>query len=147
MKELDAAANYFRVRNYGRFGLRMLIFFKDKKLIVLCIYSKMWFCFCCRFNACKDVGYIFYSSIRNDSFTLRWVSVLLISNLMYIWLTFLLNFRHICVFVCLIIILCFMFYVLPENTSIKMSRHSFQVKMHAAFTLGIYSISLGKVKL
>lgn len=39
----------------------------------------------------------------------------------------------------------FMFYVLPENTSIKMSCHSFQVKMHAAFTLGIYSISLGKV--
>lgn len=41
MQELDAAANYFRVRNYGRFGLRMLIFFKDKKLIVLYIYSKM----------------------------------------------------------------------------------------------------------
>lgn len=89
LKELDVVVNYFWVCNYGRFGLCMLIFFKDKKLIVLCIYLKMWFCFCCRFNVCKDVGYIFYLSIRNDSFILCWVSVLLISNLMYIWLIFL----------------------------------------------------------
>lgn len=40
-----------------------------------------------------------------------------------------------------------MFYMPPEDTSIKMSRHSCQVKMHAALTLGIYNLALEKVNL